>query len=69
MKALARFAAVLSFIFCLFGGVWLLSKANFSSQGDILPMALGLYFVGKAFFVGPMLWLAADQCCKQPENK
>ena len=66
MKTLARVGAVLSFIFCLLGGLWILSRASFSSQDDVLATAIGFYFVGKAFFVGPMLWLAAG---RQPESK
>ena len=69
MKALAQVGAVMSFAFCLLGGLWLLSRANFNSKDDILPTAIGFYFVGKAFFVGPMLWLAAGKCCTPPESK
>jgi hypothetical protein len=69
MKILARIAAVLSFAFCLLGGLWILSRTNFKSNDDILATAIGFYFVGKAFFVGPMLWLAAGKCCSKPEGK
>ena len=69
-KTLAQIGAVLSFAFCLLGGLWILSKASFAAKGDILPAAIGFYFVGKAFFVGPMLWLAAGKCCTaQQEGK
>ena len=51
----------MSFLFCLFGGLWLLSRVTFSSKDDALAIAIGFYFVGKAFFVGPMLWLAAEK--------
>lgn len=62
MKILARIAAVLSSLFCLFGGLWILSRATFKSNDDVLATAIGFYFIGKAFFVGPMLWLAAGKC-------
>lgn len=62
MKILARIAAVLAFAFCLLGGLWILSRTDFASKDDILATAIGFYFVGKAFFVGPMLWLASGNC-------
>jgi hypothetical protein len=63
MKTLARIGAVLAFLFCFTGGLWLLTSAGFNHKDDALPTALGLYFIGKSFFVGPMLWLAAEKCC------
>lgn len=69
MKTLARIGAVLSFGFCLLGGLWLLCRTDFSTKDNALSTAIGFYFVGKAFFVGPMLWLAAGKCCAQPEGK
>jgi len=69
MKTLARIGAVLSFAFCLLGGLWILSRASFTSKDDVLGTAIGFYFVGKAFFVGPMLWLAADKCCTPQDSK
>jgi hypothetical protein len=69
MKTSARVAAILSFAFCLLGGVWLLSRADFKTSNDVLGIAIGFYFIGKAFFVGPMLWLAAGKCCTQPGDK
>ena len=61
MKTLARIGAVLSFAFCLLGGLWILTRADFKSKDDVLGTAIGFYFVGKAFFVGPMLWLTAEK--------
>ena len=69
MKALARVGAVLSFAFCLLGGLWILGRADFSSKGDSLGIAIGFYFVGKAFFVGPMLWLAGGKLCADRDSK
>jgi hypothetical protein len=59
MKTLARIGAGLSFAFCLLGGLWILRRACFGSKNDIVDTGIGFYFVGKAFFVGPMLLLAA----------
>ena len=67
MKTFARIGAILSFAFCLVGGLWLLVGADFTTGSDGLAIAIGFYFVGKAFFVGPMLWLAAGKCCTQQE--
>jgi hypothetical protein len=69
MKTFARIASVLSSIFCLLGGIWILSRTNFKSDSDALSTAIGFYFVGKAFFVGPMLWLAAEKFCPKPDGK
>ena len=69
MKILARIGAVLAFAFCLLGGLWLLSRSSFGSKDDVLPTAIGFYFVGKAFFVGPMLWLAGEKCGSKSEGR
>ena len=59
MKTVARIAAILAFVFCLAGGAWILTHAK--DKDDAVWIGLGLYFVGKAFFVGPMLLVAAEQ--------
>lgn len=69
MKIIARIGAVLAFTFCLLGGLWILTRSSFSSKDDVLATAIGFYFVGKAFFVGPMLWLAGGKCCSKPDGK
>lgn len=69
MKTLARVAAVVAFLFCLIGGVWILLYTGFKSSGDsAVWTGLGLYFVGKAFFVGPMLLVAAEQLGRGAAN-
>jgi hypothetical protein len=67
MKILSRVAAVLAFLFCFSGGAWFLSHGGGSD--NVLPIGLGLYFIGKAFFVGPMLWLAGEKCCSGSDGK
>ena len=47
--------AVLAFVFCLGGGLWILSKTGLNFGNDAVSAGIGLYFIGKAFFVGPML--------------
>ena len=69
MKTLARIGAGLSFAFCLLGGLWILSRANFGSKDDVVGTGIGFYFIGKAFFVGPMLLLAAEKFCPKQDGK
>ena len=70
MKTLARIGAVLSFTFCLLGGALILVKTGFDTSKDaVIWTGLGMYFVGKAFFVGPMLWLAGEKFCSRPDDK
>ena len=43
-----------AFIFCMAGGIYIFVHAGFDKD-NILETGIGLYFIGKAFFVGPML--------------
>jgi hypothetical protein len=52
-------AAVLAFVFCFSAGLWILTKTRLAHGNDALTTGIGLYFIGKAFFVGPMLLVAA----------
>ena len=63
---LYRFAAAVSFLACLTGGVWLLAADGFQFDDGAISTAIGFYFVGKAFFVGPML-LAAGRAAGTPK--
>ena len=67
MKTLARIGPVVSFTFCLLGGVVLLLNGIDNESG--LLSGIGLFFIGMAFFVGPMLWLAAEKYCSKPDSK
>ena len=49
--------AALASAFCLAGGLWILSHGGLDAN-DPLGSGIGLYFVGKGLFVGPMLLLA-----------
>ena len=60
MKCLGIISAVLSFVLCMAGGVWILVNSGFD-RNDPLGAGLGLYFMGKALFVGPMLIFASMQ--------
>jgi len=48
------FAGVIAFVGCFAGGVCLLAVGE-----DLYSDGIGIYFLGKAFFVGPMLILTA----------
>lgn len=58
MKA-CTVSAFLAFVSCLGAGLWILTKTGFGHGNDAVSTGIGLYFIGKAFFVGPMLLLAA----------
>jgi hypothetical protein len=62
MKHVGRIGAICAFFLCLAGGVWILTSVGFEhGDDDGVWTGLGLYFVGKAFFVGPMLLLMTEQ--------
>ena len=68
MKALLQIAAVLSFGFCLAGGLTLLGRAVLSEANDaFLIQAMGLFFVGMGFFFGPIL-LAVGSRLSRPRD-
>lgn len=64
MKTLARISAVAAFALCLAGGIWVIAKSD--SEGDGVWIGIGLYLIGKAFFVGPMLLIASEQLDRTP---
>jgi hypothetical protein len=47
----------LAMLFCMSGGIYLLLKSD--DGKDTIAIGLGLYFVGKGLFVGPMLVLSS----------
>jgi hypothetical protein len=56
-RFLGILSALVSFSLCLGAGAWILSKVGLDPGDQALTTGIGLYFVGKAFFVGPMLFL------------
>jgi hypothetical protein len=60
LKTLATLSAAAAFLLCAAGGAYILLNVG---DGDDRPLwiGIGLYFLGKAFFVGPMLLVAADR--------
>jgi hypothetical protein len=73
LRLIGRGAAALAFLCCLAGGGRLISFASSERQGgdksSLFWLGFGLYFIGKAFFVGPMLWLVTEQVCGRRESE
>ena len=62
MRPLLRVAAVLAFGFCFLAGLLILSIAVSSGHSDApIIAAVGLLFMGIAFFVGGVLVVAAER--------
>lgn len=62
MRPFATIAAIVAFVFCLAGGLLLINNSGFKLfEGDDPWGAIGLYFIGKAVFVGAMLLLQAGK--------
>lgn len=59
LKAFAVVSGMAASLFCLAAGLWILTKIGFNRESDLVSTGLGLYFIGKALFVGPMLIVAA----------
>jgi len=59
IKIIGIACALAAFVFCLGAGLWILTKTGLDRGEDAVTAGLGLYFIGKAFFVGPMLWITA----------
>jgi len=51
--------ALLAFVFCLAGGVWILSKTGLDRGDQVMATGIGLYFICIVIFVGPMLLIMA----------
>jgi len=61
LNKIAMIAGGIAFVFCLAGGAWILTHVDVTDKEDALWTGIGLYFIGKAFFVGPMLLVAAGK--------
>ena len=53
MKIFLLISGVVSFVLCAGAGGYLIASST--PQYDVLCIGMGLYFIGKAFFVGPVL--------------
>lgn len=62
-------AGILSSVICLIAGIWVLVNVGFEGSSDgAVYTGIGIYFVGKAFFVGPMLIITTLQMTTPKEN-
>jgi hypothetical protein len=59
-RGLLILVGIVSSLLCLGAGVFLII-GEASEQLGALPLGIGLYFIGKAFFVGPMLMSSATR--------
>ena len=62
MKTFALVSALVAFVFCLSGGLVILNSIGFDlfgKQDNALNAGIGLYFIGKAVFVGAIILLTA----------
>ena len=57
IRKLGQISSIIAFVLCLAGGIWILANVGFNFENDATSTAIGLYFIGKAFFVGPMLYI------------
>jgi hypothetical protein len=70
MITLLRIAAVLSFLCPFVGGVGFVGMALSSPRSDAFPIAaFGLFLIGMAFFVGSMLFIAAEKLSRNGGSK
>ena len=62
MKIMLRISGVLSFLFFSIGGLTFVGIAASAGHSDSPVVAtVGCFFLGVAFFVGPMLFFAAER--------
>ena len=54
-KCFGVISGILAFIFCFAGGVIVAVAEVAGFDDSALWLGIGLYFIGQAFFVGPML--------------
>ena len=66
MKTFGILSGILAFALCMAGGIWILLNSGFDTE-DALTTGIGLYFIGKALFVGPMLVLTTLKMCEEKE--
>lgn len=55
-RRITALCAILASLLCGAAGVWILYSVGLDYRDKALTVGIGLYFLGKAFVVGPMLW-------------
>ncbi len=63
---LGMIAGIAAFVLCLAGGLWILTLEGVWDHSDesMIWAGIGLYFVGKGFFVGPMLYFTGRMAAR-----
>jgi hypothetical protein len=64
IQRLGIFSAIFAFLFCFAGGLWILINTGFDPN-DPTAAGIGMYFIGKALFVGPMLFFMTLKMSKK----
>lgn len=54
-RRIGLISGILTFVICLIAGMYILLTIGFDNYDEGVYAGIGLYFIGKAFFVGPML--------------
>lgn len=55
-RRITALCAILASLLCGGAGVWILYSVGLDYRDKVLTVGIGLYFLGKAFVVGPTLW-------------
>jgi len=58
LEKFGKISATLAFLLCIVGGLAVIYGANGGDE-DFIWIGVGIYFVGKAFFVGPSLLISS----------
>ena len=66
IACIGAIAGMMAFLLCLAAGVWILINTRFDPS-EPLAVGIGLYFIGKALFVGPMLIITSMKPGKKEE--
>ena len=71
MKTFLRIAAVLAFLSFFLAGAAILNEFSIhqDARDRIIPFVLGLFFIGTACFVGPVLFAVAEKCGGKKEDR
>ena len=68
LRRIGLTSGILSFVICLIAGMYILINVGFDGKDSAVYTGIGLYFIGKAFFVGPMLIITTLQMTTPKES-
>jgi hypothetical protein len=70
LKPFAQIGAGLAFLSFLLGGLLILKAVlGRPFEDSVILAAVGLYFIGNAFYVGTRLWLATEKVCAAADGQ